>query len=42
MSTKQQPKAQVTCNVQDCVREPVVRGLCDAHWASRRGEMTRE
>lgn len=26
------------CNVPDCGRKPTTRGLCDAHWASRRGD----
>lgn len=25
------------CRVEDCLREPTTRGLCDSHWASRRG-----
>lgn len=32
------PKTKKACNVGDCVRKATVRGLCDAHWASRRGD----
>lgn len=28
----------VTCHTVNCDRLPVTRGLCDAHYASRRGD----
>lgn len=31
------PKAGV-CNVEGCTREAKVRGLCNGHYASRRGD----
>lgn len=30
------------CNVPGCRLTPTNRGLCDAHWASRRGDATWE
>ncbi|MGH3094619.1 MAG: hypothetical protein ACRDMV_01300 [Streptosporangiales bacterium] len=34
------PKAKTpkVCRVPECDRAPLARGLCGAHWASRRGE----
>lgn len=28
---------QGSCNVAGCVRDAVVRGLCEAHWHTHRG-----
>jgi hypothetical protein len=37
-TTETKPAAKAECNVPDCTRKPTIRGLCDGHYQSRRGD----